>query len=334
MKYLVTGHTGFKGSWLTAMLTIQGHEVHGVALKPEKKSLFNEANIEKYLISNTYLDIRNGKELKQTFEDINPDVVIHLAAQPLVRSSYADPVGTYETNVIGTLNVLEATRELDNLCATQIITTDKVYKNKNNLKGYVETDELGGDDPYSSSKAAADIATQTWRANFGKKSIAISRAGNVIGGGDYSKDRIIPDLVNAISTNSSLVLRNPVAIRPWQHVLDCLNGYLMLADKQIRNGTEGEWNFSPLATQIKSVQDLCNDFALKWGSALRVDHEMSQLKESELLVLNSDKSRNKLGWFDKLDWDTTIDWTVSWFKASSKENQTTKQIENFLNGKI
>ena len=334
MKYLVTGHTGFKGSWLTAMLKIQGHEVHGVALNPQKKSLFNEAKIEKYLSSNIYLDIRNGQELKQTFKDIQPDVVIHLAAQPLVRASYADPVGTYETNVIGTLNVLEATRELNNLRATQIITTDKVYKNKNQLTGYVETDELGGDDPYSSSKAAADIATQSWRKSFGKSSIAIARAGNVIGGGDYSTDRIIPDLVNALSTNSIMKLRNPNAIRPWQHVLDCLNGYLMLVQEQIENNLQGEWNFSPLASQIKSVEDLSNKFASNWDATLSIEMETSHLKESELLVLDSSKSRNQLGWVDKLDWGSTIDWTVDWFKTSNKEAQTLEQIEKFLNEKI
>lgn len=331
MKYLVTGHTGFKGSWLTAMLKIQGHEVHGIALKPLNQSLFNEANIESYLSSNTYLDIRNAGELKQKFQEIKPDVVIHLAAQPLVRASYADPVGTYETNVIGTLNVLEATRELENLKATQIITTDKVYKNKNQIKGYIETDELGGDDPYSASKSAADIATQSWRGCFGKTSIAILRAGNVIGGGDYSIDRIIPDLVNAISKNSIMKLRNPSAVRPWQHVLDCLNGYLMLVQHQITKNIQGEWNFSPSENQIKSVQDLSVDFASSWGVQLNLDFETSNLKESNLLVLDSNKSRTQLGWSDKLNWSQTVDWTVSWFKAPNKADYTIKQIENFLN---
>lgn len=334
MKYLVTGHTGFKGSWLAAMLKIQGHEVHGIALKPDEQSLFKKANIEQYLSSNTYLDIRNGQDLKKVFQQIQPEVVIHLAAQPLVRASYADPIGTYETNVIGTLNVLEATRELESLCATQVITTDKVYKNKDQITGYLETDELGGDDPYSSSKAAADIATQSWRKSFGTSSIAISRAGNVIGGGDYATDRIIPDVVNALSTNSSLKLRNPKAIRPWQHVLDCLNGYLTLIDSQIKNQIQGEWNFSPETSQIKSVQELIDDFASSWGVNLSMKLEASHLKESNILVLDSSKSRVELGWSEKLDWNSTIKWTVSWFKDSNKEVITRKQIENFLNEKI
>ena len=176
MKYLVTGHTGFKGSWLVALLKMQGHEVHGIALQPEKNSHFNKSGITKFLDSNTYLDIRLRDELDKKIAEISPEIVIHLAAQPLVRYSYKFPVETYETNVLGTLNLLEAIKNLPNLRAALIITTDKVYKNKNQLTGYKESDELGGDDPYSSSKAAADIASQSWRKSFGTFPIAIARA--------------------------------------------------------------------------------------------------------------------------------------------------------------
>lgn len=335
MRYLVTGHTGFKGSWLTAMLRIQGHEVHGIALNPEEKSLFNQANISKYLSSDTRLDIRDGIILKEAFEKISPDVIIHLAAQPLVRASYSDPIGTYQTNVIGTLNVLEATKNLKDLQATQIITTDKVYKNKNQTKGYVETDEIGGDDPYSSSKAAADIATQSWRNSFGKSPISIVRAGNVIGGGDWSMDRIVPDIVKAIESQSSLTLRNPNAIRPWQHVLDCLSGYITLIEMQLNQKVEGEWNFGPTKGQIKNVLELTNAFSEAWGEKLEINIQNSELKESNILLLDSQKSQNILKWNDQLNWNQTIQLTSIWYRTTSQYRNysqiTESQIIDYLN---
>ena len=335
MKYLVTGHTGFKGSWLTAILKLQGHEVHGIALNPEEKSLFNQANISKYLTSDIRLDIREGENLKKAFEKINPEVVIHLAAQPLVRASYADPIGTFETNVLGTLNVLEATKNLENLQATQIITTDKVYKNKNQSKGYVETDELGGDDPYSSSKAAADLATQSWRFSFGTSPISIVRAGNVIGGGDWSTDRIVPDIVKAIESQGSLTIRNPAAIRPWQHVLDCLSGYLTLIEMQLKERVEGEWNFGPTKGQIKNVLELTNSFSEAWGEKLEINIQNSELKESNILLLDSQKSQSILKWNDQLDWNQTIQLTSIWYRSASNKKDcsqiTESQILDYLN---
>ena len=197
MHYLITGHTGFKGSWLSLMLQIQGHEVSGISLNPPQKSLFVQAEIEGTLKHDFRIDIRNREELTKVIHTVNPEIIVHLAAQPLVRESYKFPVETFETNVIGTLNVLEATKDLKNLQAALIITTDKVYKNNRHLRGYVETDELGGDDPYSASKAAIDIAAQSWIKSFATVPIAIARAGNVICGVDWATDRIIPDLVNA-----------------------------------------------------------------------------------------------------------------------------------------
>jgi CDP-glucose 4,6-dehydratase len=337
MHYLVTGHTGFKGSWLSLMLQIQGHTVSGISLEPRERSLFNQAHLSDIFEHDLRIDIRSSKELTEAVKKISPEVVIHLAAQPLVRESYKDPVGTFETNVLGTLNLLEATKELAKLKATLIITTDKVYKNHNHLRGYVESDELGGDDPYSASKAAADIATQSWIKSFGTTPIAIARAGNVIGGGDWASDRIIPDLVNAYSSNQVPTIRNPDAIRPWQHVLDCLNGYLSLIDSMIKNGTIGAWNFGPELSEKYSVLDLVSSFATYWGitdeSKIWNLERMPQPSESAYLLLDSTKSNVKLSWENKLKFSQTVEWTESWYKntnnLSVRENTFT-QIGNFI----
>jgi CDP-glucose 4,6-dehydratase len=335
MHYLITGHTGFKGSWLSLMLEMQGHTVSGISLDPAEKSLFIQADLASIFKNDLRIDIRNGDAIKKAFEKINPDVMIHLAAQPLVRESYRIPVETFEVNVIGTLNVLEATKELKNLKAALIITTDKVYKNHNHLRGYVELDELGGDDPYSASKAAADIASQSWIKSFATVPIAIARSGNVIGGGDWAQDRIIPDLVNAYSSGNLPTLRYPDAIRPWQHVLDCLNGYLSLVDKQLSGGLAGEWNFGPDLAVKHSVSDLVNTFANAWGvkgDSWALDSG-TRLHEAGYLLLDSSKSRNQLGWSDKLDFKADIDWTAHWYKSLNDDsaiNVTRSQIKTFF----
>lgn len=337
MHYLVTGHTGFKGSWLSLMLQIQGHTVSGISLDPPKKSLFNEANLSNLFQNDLRIDIRNSTELSSAAKRIDPEVIIHLAAQPLVRESYKDPVGTFETNVLGTLNLLEATKALTNLRSTLVITTDKVYKNHNHLRGYVETDELGGDDPYSASKAAADIATQSWVKSFATSPVAIARAGNVIGGGDWATDRIIPDLVNAYTSDQIPTLRYPHAIRPWQHVLDCLNGYLMLVDSMIAHGVSGEWNFGPDLTDKHEVLDLVKAFAKAWGvqrsDSAWIIEEIEQPHEAGYLLLDSNKARKSLGWSDKLSFSYSIDWTANWFKETRTNDPlevTTNQIKSFL----
>ena len=335
MHYLITGHTGFKGSWLSLMLEMQGHTISGISLEPPEKSLFNQTVLHKIFVDDMRIDIRDSLAIKQAVKKINPEVIIHLAAQPLVRESYRIPVETFETNVIGTLNVLEATKELSNLKAVLIITTDKVYKNYNHLRGYVESDELGGDDPYSASKAAADLATQSWIKSFATVPIAIARAGNVIGGGDWALDRIIPDLVNAYSNEELPTLRYPDAIRPWQHVLDCLSGYLSLVDKQVLEGLSGEWNFGPDLSMKYSVSDLVNAFASSWGvkgDCWRLD-SMANPHESGYLLLDSLKSRGILGWSDKLVFEESIAWTSEWYKSIKSEsaiNVTRNQISNFL----
>jgi CDP-glucose 4,6-dehydratase len=337
MHYLITGHTGFKGSWLALMLQMQGHTVSGISLDPQQMSLFNQANLKDLFDHDFRLDIRNSHELQGAINKIDPDVIVHLAAQPLVRESYKDPVGTFDTNVLGTLNVLEATKGLLNLKATLIITTDKVYKNHNHLRGYIESDELGGDDPYSASKAAADIATQSWIKSFAKSPVAIARAGNVIGGGDWAADRIIPDIVNAFSSNQLPKLRYPYAIRPWQHVLDCLNGYLVLIDKMLADGTTGEWNFGPKLEEKYEVRHLVKTFAKAWGvpgsDTAWIVQENEQLHEAGYLLLDSTKARQSLGWSDKLSFEQNVDWTSTWYlKARNSEARelTSYQIEEFL----
>ena len=331
MRYLITGHTGFKGSWLVAMIKMQGHQVFGVSLNSSKHSHFEMANIKRYLNRDIRLDIRNSKSLVRAFRKIQPDVVLHLAAQSIVRESYKNPLYTYETNVIGTINVLSASSKIENLKATLIITSDKVYRNNEEKKPFVETDSLGGEDPYSSSKAAADLATQAWRSSYGITPIAIARAGNVIGGGDYAPDRIIPDMVRAIKKNDDMIIRNPYSVRPWQHVLDCLNGYQKLLDMEIENNTQGEWNFGPEDSNLHTVIELTDLFQKSWGKELITKVESGNKKEAAHLSLNSNRSRDELKWREKLSFEESIKWTTDWYKNPNPISATEKQIIDFTN---
>lgn len=335
MHYLVTGHTGFKGAWLSLQLNLLGHKVSGIALDPVEKSLFNDANLSKIFEHDFRVDIRDSKKIKEAVFKVNPDVLIHLAAQPLVRESYRIPTETVEINVIGTLNVLDAIRYLDGLKAALIITTDKVYKNLNHLRGYTEGDELGGDDPYSASKAAADIATQSWIKSFANVPVSIARAGNVIGGGDWAKDRLIPDLANSYSNGLIPTVRNLESVRPWQHVLDCLNGYLLLIDKMIREGISGQWNFGPSLEKKFTVLDVINEFSQHWGVDRNSKYQLDAEKgphEASYLLLDSSKAREKLDWSDRLDFQTAIKMTADWyrlFKDIGAREITEQQIRTF-----
>jgi CDP-glucose 4,6-dehydratase len=317
------------------MLQIQGHTVSGISLEPTQKSLFKQAQLSDIFEHDLRIDIRNSEKLTEAVKTISPEVVIHLAAQALVRESYKDPVGTFETNVLGTLNILEATRELTGLKATLVVTTDKVYKNHNHPRSFVETDELGGDDPYSASKAAADMATQSWIKSFGTTPIAIARAGNVIGGGDWASDRIIPDLIASLESNTPLLLRFPNAVRPWQHVLDCLHGYTMLIQHQLLTGNSEVWNFGPRVEDLNSVQKLVSTFTAAWGLPDRnwdVDSN-NPWRETDTLTLDSSKSRGQLGWRDILGFDESVNWTVEWYKDLNNHNTrdlTLKQINRYL----
>jgi CDP-glucose 4,6-dehydratase len=334
MRYLITGHTGFKGSWLAAMLTAQGHEVVGIALPALDRSLYREAGLSPLFTKEFFVDIRNRKEFVQAIKDSKADIAFHLAAQPLVREAYKRPIETYETNVVGTLNFLDGIRDTK-IQAAVVITTDKVYKNKNLLRGYVESDELGGHDPYSSSKAAADIATQSWIASFESKKISIARAGNVIGGGDWAADRLIPDLVNAFTSGTPAKIRYPNSIRPWQHVADCLSGYLALSDAMLANGVTGEWNFGPsidVDTKVSKVADLA---VSAWGEGASWELDSNpQLHETGYLLLDSSKARQELNWRDKLDFVTTIEWTMEFYKAAKKGRSSRTlldgQVDTFL----
>lgn len=334
MKYLITGHTGFKGSWLSLMLKELGHEVSGISLDPEEQSLFIQAGLSGIYTEDIRSDIRDLQSLRTHISSINPQVIIHLAAQPLVRYSYQHPLETFDSNVMGTLNVLEAAKGLSEIKATLIITTDKVYKNYGHLRGYLESDELGGDDPYSASKAAADIAAQSWIKSFRNHPIAIARAGNVIGGGDWATDRLIPDLVKSYSGNKSALVRNPNSVRPWQHVLDCLNGYLSLVDSMLSSGVSGEWNFGPDHNQKHTVQEVIEEFAQHFDIDCEPWNLDSQLNpsESNLLLLDSSKSRDKLDWKDQLDFEESLSWTANWYQTPLAEAKeiTVKQIRDFF----
>lgn len=334
MKFLVTGHTGFKGAWLSLMLKELGHEVSGISLDPDRESLFTQAQLSDIFTHDIRSDIRDLKSLRSHFHMISPEVVIHLAAQPLVRYSYQHPLETFETNVMGTLNVLEAAKETNGLKATLLITTDKVYKNYGHLRGYLESDELGGDDPYSASKAAADIAAQSWIKSFGNHPITIARAGNVIGGGDWAADRLIPDLVKFYSRNQSAVIRNPNSVRPWQHVLDCLDGYLALVDAMISDGTTGEWNFGPDHHLKHTVQEVIEGFAQHFNieaEPWKLDSQMNP-SESHLLLLDSSKARTLLNWKDQLDLSESLEWCAKWYQTPITQAReiTLKQIRDFF----
>jgi CDP-glucose 4,6-dehydratase len=334
MHYLITGHTGFKGTWLSLLLHSRGHKISGISLAPEKNSLYDRVHLENILENDIRCDIRDSDKLADHFKKINPDVVIHLAAQALVRESYKSPLATFETNVLGTLNVMKASQQIEALTAQLIITTDKVYKNINKPEGYIETDALGGQDPYSASKAMADIAAQSWLSSFDNPPSAIARAGNVIGGGDVCGDRLIPDLINSYSIGMTPKLRAPNSIRPWQHVLDCLNGYLLLIDAIIKGTGSGEWNFGPNDNEINTVADVAEIAGSIWGMETKWEQDEGlHPHEANLLLLNSEKARTKLEWKDKLDFIESVTWTTNWYlnvlQGGNPLEETLRNIHEF-----
>lgn len=324
MHYFLTGHTGFKGAWLTLLLSELGHEVSGFALDPIQGSLFAEADIGQLVVRDIRGDIRDLDQLKAALHTCRPDVLVHLAAQPLVRDSYRHPRVTMETNVIGTMNVLDAAARCEELQAQIIVTTDKVYRNVHQRQGYRESDALGGHDPYSASKAMADILTQSWMTSFAGAPTAIARAGNVVGGGDNGAERLVPDVMRALAAKQAPELRNPDSIRPWQHVLDCLSGYLalvplLLGKADAENRFAGAWNFGPDPQSMASVSDVTAQLIKAWGSTQQwkaaVGNEDDTFAESEILVLDSDLAHQELGWDNRLDLAETVDWTADWYKA-------------------
>tara|TARA_B100000029_G_C17609724_1_gene969024 strand:- start:5869 stop:6957 length:1089 start_codon:yes stop_codon:yes gene_type:complete len=318
---LVTGHTGFKGSWLVAWLKFIGAQVVGVAL-PDSGNIshYEVANLGQG-ISDNRLDIRNFDELNKIFTQTKPDFVFHLAAQALVRRSYDSTIDTWSTNVIGTVNVLEALRQLTHECCAVIITSDKCYDNVEWLWGYREDDRLGGPDPYSASKGSAEIAIQSYMRSFFSRDngirIASARAGNVIGGGDWSEDRIIPDCIRAWSKSKKVTLRNPESTRPWQHVLEPLSGYLRLATGLYHDNTlSGEsFNFGPDTNEDQSVLDVVSTMSQFWKDVQwDVQKQDKQPYESNLLKLNCDKARSLLNWHAVMGFEDTIQLTAEWYK--------------------
>jgi CDP-glucose 4,6-dehydratase len=331
---LVTGHTGFKGAWLTLLLQQAGHEVSGLALAPEPGALFEVAGVGERLHHDLRCDVRDGEAVVDLVADLSPDVVIHMAAQPLVRASYADPRWTMETNVMGTLSVLEAVAAAESVRATVMVTTDKVYRNVGQTAGYVEGDALGGHDPYSASKAMADILVSSWVSSFPGCPIATARAGNVIGGGDVSTDRLMPDLQRAFASGEPARLRYPDAVRPWQHVLDCLHGYVLLVDALLDGSGAGAWNFGPDPDSFRTVRDTADLAALAWADGARwVTDGDEHPHEAALLMLDATRARRELGWIDVLGFEQAVMWTVDWSKrvraGESALDVTLDQIDEY-----
>lgn len=332
-KVLVTGHTGFKGSWLCIWLHELGAEVVGVGLDPySDRDNFVLSDIGSMIKADIRADIRNGESLKQIFAEYQPEIVFHLAAQPLVRLSYEIPVETYEVNVMGTIHVMEAIRATKSVKVGVMITTDKCYDNNEQLEGYVETDPFGGYDPYSSSKGACEVAIQSWRrsffnpADYRKKhtvSLASVRAGNVIGGGDWAKDRIIPDCIRALETTKVIEIRSPKAVRPWEHVLEPLSGYMLLAQKMWNDPTgycEG-WNFGPEADSVLTVWEVASAIVENFGfGELKDISDPNALHEANLLMLNINKAKKRLGWKPRLNAKQCAMLTSDWYKRYKTEN--------------
>lgn len=326
-RVLVTGHTGFKGSWLAIWLHRLGAEVTGVALDPgTPRDNFVLSGIGSRIKDDIRADIRDRAALEEIFRRCRPEIVFHLAAQPLVRLSYDIPAETYDTNVMGTVNVMEAIRAAGSTRVAVMITSDKCYENREQARGYCEEDPMGGYDPYSSSKGAAEIAIASWRrsffnpADFGIKhntAIASARAGNVIGGGDWAKDRILPDCIRALEAGKPIPIRNPKAVRPWQHVLEPLGGYLLLAEKMWEHPSdycEG-WNFGPDASSIRTVREVAGKVVEHYGSgSIELAADSAAPHEAQLLTLSIDKARERLGWKPRMDLERSIGMTVDWYR--------------------
>jgi CDP-glucose 4,6-dehydratase len=315
MRYFITGHTGFKGAWLSTMLSEAGHELYGLSLDPEPGALFDTAGLASRFSGDFRGDVRDGEFVRSCMHAANPDIVIHMAAQPLVRDSYIRPRWTMETNVMGTLSVLEAAAEVASLQSLVVVTTDKVYRNVGQVAGYVETDSLGGYDPYSASKAMADLLVSSWVSSFNGPPTAIARAGNVIGGGDVSSDRLLPDLLRSFEAGKPADIRYPDAVRPWQHVLDCLNGYVLLS-KAVQSGeATGAWNFGPPAESFRTVAEVANLASATWGSGATWTSEAgNHPHEAALLTLDATRAREELNWNDRLSFAESVRWTVEWTK--------------------
>jgi CDP-glucose 4,6-dehydratase len=340
-RVLLTGHTGFKGCWLLLWLETLGAEIFGCSLPPAEPSLFNAAikDDTKYGI---FADIRDAERLTREMARFAPEIVFHLAAQPLVRESYREPGKTYETNVMGTVNLLEAVRQTGTVKSLVVITTDKCYRDMGWEWGYRETDSLGGADPYSSSKACVELLCDAWRRSFfkdGDTLLATARAGNVIGGGDWAPDRIVPDAIRAFQSGGTLEIRSPNAVRPWQHVLEPLYGYLTLAER-LYNGDrscEAAWNFGPSSDESRNVRSLVERLSALWGEGAKYTVKPdNSLHESHSLRLDSSRAIQNLAWRPRLGFEEALSMTVGWYRRvfngedslSLTQNQISKYMES------
>ncbi|MBL8911063.1 MAG: CDP-glucose 4,6-dehydratase [Archangium sp.] len=325
-RVLLTGHSGFKGAWLTLWLERLGAQVTGLSLAPERESMFISAGVESSC-DHRVGDIRDLAKVREVVSSVKPDVVLHLAAQALVRKSYADPLETLGSNVTGTAHVLEAIRLEKHRCAVVVVSSDKCYENREWVYGYREDDAMGGHDPYSMSKGATELVTSSWRRSFFHPSklsdhgvaIGSARAGNVIGGGDWAADRIVPDCIRSLSKGAPIGVRSPKAVRPWQHVLEPLGGYLLLGMRLMGPTAAAHcegWNFGPETASARPVADLANALVKSWGSGSWVDQsDPKALHEAGLLKLSIDKAHARLGWQPRWNFDETISRTVAWYRA-------------------
>lgn len=342
-RVFVTGHTGFKGSWLTLWLKSMGAEVLGYSLEPNTEpSMFEELNIYSHC-RNEFANILDLHKLTETMKDFRPEIVFHLAAQPIVRLSYSEPILTYQTNVMGSLNVLEAARKSGSVLSFVNVTTDKCYENKEVARGYKEDEPMGGYDMYSSSKGCVEIMSSSFRRSFLQGAdgyaMATARAGNVIGGGDWAADRLIPDCVRFINAGKQIEIRNPIAVRPWQHVLEPLSGYLLLGQKLFEDGkkyAEG-FNFGPNEDSVLKVANVAQKVVEYYGKGEVVVHKRDDLHEANLLMLNIEKAEKVLGWKPTYTADEAIEKSVLWYKNFYENYDmdmfefTLQQIEEYEN---
>ena len=342
VRVFLTGHTGFKGGWLALWLASKGAIVRGYSLDPSTSpSMFEAARVAES-VEDIRGDIRDRETLDRAMREFAPELVFHLAAQALVRPSYADPVGTYATNVLGTVHLLESIRSLASVRAVVVVTSDKCYENQEWHWGYREQDRLGGHDPYSSSKACAEIVCAAYRSSFFSSPekagvmLATARSGNVIGGGDWSQDRLIPDLIRAFMRSEPVLIRRPKSVRPWQHVLEPLAGYLTLAERLLAGETElaAPWNFGPLDQDAWPVERIADAMARRWGNgASWIADTAPSVHEAGYLKLDASKARAELGWLPQLRLNTALEWIVDWHQAwsagSDMQAFTLKQIGQY-----
>ncbi len=345
-KVFITGHTGFKGSWLSILLNSLGSEVFGYALKPNTEpNLYYEAKVNK-IAESVYGDINDLDTLSSSLTEIKPDIVLHLAAQPLVRESYNDPVTTYKTNAIGTVNILESVRSSSSVRAFLNITTDKCYENKEWVWGYRENDPLGGHDPYSASKACSELITSSYAKSFfnndSAPGIATARAGNVIGGGDWSNDRLIPDIFKSFEKNKPLIIRNPKSTRPWQHVLEPIYGYMLLIENlwNNKNNFSGSYNFGPFSEGEKDVLFIVKNLYEQLGmkDSWIIDENTKNPHEANYLKLDISKAMALLNWVPKLSIEEsltrTVEWYINWKSNKDAHDLCLQEIDKFLKGDI